>query len=52
MKVKELFEMWRVKYVKPSVKIRTYNNYEAVVNSYIIPVIGELKLSECNCAVI
>lgn len=52
MKVKELFEMWLDKYVKPSVKIRTYNKYESVVNSYIIPVIGELKLSECNCAVI
>ena len=48
MKVKELFEMWLDKYVKPSVKIRTYNKYESVVNSYIIPVIGELKLSECT----
>ena len=52
MKVKKLFEMWLNKYVKPSVKIRTYNKYESVVNSYIIPVIGELELSECNCAFI
>ena len=51
MKVKELFEMWLDKYVKPSVKIRSYNKYESVVKGYIIPLIGELKLIECNCEV-
>ena len=50
MKVKELFELWLHKYVKPSVKIRTYIKYEMVVNSYIIPIIGELKITKCNCA--
>lgn len=51
MKVNELFEMWLDKYVKPTVKIRSYNKYESVVKGYIIPLIGELKLTECNCAV-
>ena len=51
MKVKELFEMWLNKYVKPSVKIRSFNKYESVVKGYINPLIGELTLSECNCEV-
>lgn len=50
MKIKELFEIWLMKYVKPSVKVRTYNKYESVVNGYIVPIIGEFKLSECNCS--
>ena len=52
MKVKELFELWLEKYIKPTVKIRTYNKYESVVKGYIIPLIGEVKLMECNCAVV
>lgn len=46
MKVKELFEMWLEKYVKVSVKIRTYNQYKYVINRFIISVIGELFLSD------
>ena len=52
MKVKELFEMWLNKYMKPSVKIRSFNKYESVVKDYINPLIGELDLVACNCAVI
>ena len=52
MKVKELFELWLEKYIKPTVKIRTYNKYESVAKGYIIPLIGEVKLMECNCAVV
>lgn len=51
MKVKELFEMWLEKYVKPSVKIRSYNKYESVVKGYIIPIIGEVELNDCKCVV-
>ena len=51
MKVKELFEMWLEKYVKPSVKIRSYNKYEPVVKGYIIPIIGEVELNDCKCVV-
>lgn len=44
MKVKELFELWLNKYTKPSVKLRTYVNYEYKILNFINPFIGELKL--------
>lgn len=52
MKVKELFEIWLIKYVKPSVKVRTYNKYESIVNGYIIPFIGEEFLKDFNSVLI
>ena len=45
-KVKELFSLWLKKYAKLGVKIRTYNKYEFIVYSRIIPQFGELELNQ------
>lgn len=50
MKVKEVFELWLEKYAKPSVKIRSFNKYEFIVNNYIYPILGDLEIDEINCA--
>ena len=44
MKVKDLFILWLNKYVKLTVKIRTFIKYEYIINLYILPYLGELKL--------
>ncbi len=51
MKVKELFELWLNKYVRRSIKVRSYNKYDYVVRCYINPLIGNLFLNECNLLV-
>ena len=48
MKVKEFFELWLNKYIKPSVKLRTYVNYEYKIINFINPFIGELKIKNIN----
>lgn len=46
MKVKELFVLWLEKYAKLSVKTRTYNKYEFIVYTRIIPVLGECDINQ------
>lgn len=48
MKVQELFLLWLEKYIKPSVKLRTYLKYEYIVTNYIIPKLGNMKLKCVN----
>ena len=43
MKVKDLFVLWLEKYAKLGVKIRTYDKYEKIVYSRIIP-----EFTNCN----
>lgn len=44
MKVKELFDLWLSKYTKLSVKVRTYNKYQDIVNLRITPEFGDCDI--------
>ncbi len=46
MKYKEWLETWLKLYVKPMVKIRTYEKYGQIVRNHIVPKLGEQNLDE------
>ena len=46
MRIKELFDLWLVKYTKLSVKVRTYNKYKDVINQRIIPEFGDYDIDK------
>lgn len=46
MKVKELFEIWLNKYCKLSLKIRSFNKYDAIINQHINPELGEYEIDK------
>lgn len=46
MLYKEWLSNWLENYVQPSTKQRTYTRYKEIVEQHIIPVLGELELSE------
>ena len=46
MKVKELFDIWLNKYCKLSIKIRSFNKYEAVINLHINPELGDYEITD------
>ena len=48
MKVKELFILWLEKYAKLGVKTRTYNKYEFIVYTRIIPEFGDLDINQIS----
>ena len=48
MKVKDLFILWLEKYVKLGVKTRTYNKYEFIVYTRIIPEFGNLDIDQIS----
>lgn len=46
MKVKELFDIWLNKYCKLSLKIRSFNKYEAIINLHINPELGDYEIAD------
>lgn len=46
MKVHELFDIWLNKYCKLSLKIRSFNKYDAIIKLHIIPELGNYEITE------
>ncbi|WP_196600381.1 N-terminal phage integrase SAM-like domain-containing protein [Pectinatus frisingensis] len=46
MTVKKWCQTWLEDVIKPSVKIKTYENYKRTCNNHIIPVFGETRLKK------
>lgn len=52
MKVKELFNLWLSKYTKLSVKVRTYNKYQDIIYSRIVPEFGDYDIDNITTTMI
>ncbi len=52
MKYKDWLNYWLELYVKPSVKIRTYEKYEIMVQKHIAPALGEYELEKLTADVL
>lgn len=52
MKLKEWLEIWLNKYVKHTVKLRTFIRYTEICEKHIIPMFGEYELSELSSTVL
>ena len=46
MKLKELLELWLERYMKHTIKIRTYNRYKSICDLHLIKDLGEYELDE------
>ena len=46
MKLKELLELWLERYMKHTIKIRTYNRYKSICKLHLIKDLGEYELDE------
>ena len=46
MKLKELLELWLERYMKHTIKIRTYNRYKSICDLHLIKDLGEYELEE------
>ena len=46
MKLKELLEVWLERYMKHTIKIRTYNRYKGICELHLIKDLGEYELDE------
>ena len=46
MKLKELLELWLERYMKHTIKIRTYNRYKSICELHLIKDLGEYELEE------
>lgn len=46
MKLKELLELWLERYMKHTIKIRTYNRYKSICELHLIKDLGEHELDE------
>ena len=46
MKLKELLELWLERYMKHTIKIRTYNRYKSICELHLIRDLGEYELEE------
>ena len=46
MKLKELLEVWLERYMKYTIKIRTYNRYKSICELHLIKDLGEYELEE------
>lgn len=46
MKLKELLELWLERYIKHTIKIRTYNRYKSICELHLIKDLGEYELEE------
>ncbi len=52
MKTKEWLDIWLNKYVKHTVKLRTFERYKYNVEKHINPEIGKLELGELSASVL
>ncbi len=46
MKLKELLELWLKRYMKHTIKIRTYNRYKSICELHLIKDLGEYELEK------
>ena len=46
MKLKELLELWLERYMKHTIKIRSYNRYKSICELHLIKDLGEYELEE------
>ncbi len=46
MKLKKLLELWLERYMKHTIKIRTYNRYKSICDLHLIKDLGEYELEE------
>lgn len=46
MKLKELLELWLERYMKHTIKIRTYNRYKSICELHLIKDLGEYELDK------
>ena len=46
MKLKELLELWLERYMKHTIKIRTYNRYKSICDLHLIKDLGDYELLE------
>ena len=46
MKLKELLEVWLERYMRHTIKIRTYNRYKSICELHLIKDLGEYELDE------
>lgn len=46
MKLKELLEVWLERYMKHTIKIRTYNRYKSICELHLIKDLGDYELEE------
>ena len=46
MKLKELLELWLERYMKHTIKIRTYNRYKSICDLHLIKDLGEYEFDE------
>lgn len=44
--VKKLLELWLERYMKHTIKIRTYNRYKSICDLHLIKDLGEYELEE------
>lgn len=52
MKLNEWLDIWMTKYVKHTVKLRTYNIYGQLIEKHIKPKLGEYELDELTAEVL
>lgn len=52
MKYKDWLEIWLENYIKPSVKMRTYENYKQTIERKIAPSLGGYEISELTPLII
>lgn len=52
MTLKELFNIWLNKYVKHTIKLRTFITYQNIIDKHIIPLLGDYKLDEISSSII
>ena len=52
MTLKELFNIWLNKYVKHTIKLRTFISYQNIIDRHIIPFLGDYKLEELSSSII
>ena len=52
MKLEEWLNIWLNKYVKHTIKLRTFLTYESICKKHIIPVLGNYKLNDLSSKII
>ena len=52
MKLNEWLDIWMTKYVKHTVKLRTYNIYGQLIEKHIKPKLGEYELDELTADIL
>lgn len=52
MEYKQWLNEWLEIYIKPSVKVRTYEKYEIMVNKHIVPGLGEYQMENLSAGVL